>query len=123
LVQPKVEPKVEPIVEPVKPSIVPIKYVVRVVDAESESPIDAKVRMQGSKDNSPVGMTNNGTEYEFSLASTKPKDYRLSIEREGYIFQNLTVKVEAATEKEKTITNTIRMRKLVVGAVSILLNI
>jgi outer membrane protein OmpA-like peptidoglycan-associated protein len=123
LVQPKVEPKVEPIVEPVKPSIVPIKYVVRVVDAESESPIDAKVRMQGSKDNSPVGMTNNGTEYEFSLASTKPKDYRLSIEREGYIFQNLTVKVEAATEKEKTITNTIRMRKLVVGAVSILRNI
>lgn len=123
LVEPKVEPKVEPIVEPVKPSIIPIKYVVKVVDAESESPIDAKVRMQGSKDNSPVGMTNNGTEYEFSLASTKPKDYRLSIEREGYIFQNLTVKVEAATEKEKTITNTIRMRKLVVGAVSILRNI
>ena len=79
--------------------------------------------MQGLKDNSPVGMTNNGTDYEFSLASTKPKDYRLSIEREGYIFQNLTVKVEAATTKEKTITNTIRMRKLVVGAVSILRNI
>lgn len=121
--EPKVEPKIEPKGEPVKPSIQPIKYVVKVVDGEGDSPIDAKVRMQGLKDNSPVGMSTNGNDYEFSLTSTKPKDYRLSIEKEGYIFQNLSVRVEGATTKEKTITNTIRMRKLVVGAVSILRNI
>ncbi|MFM9838266.1 MAG: OmpA family protein [Cyclobacteriaceae bacterium] len=132
---PKEEPKVEPIVETkvktkiepkvvVKPSVQPIKYMVNVVDAESKTPIEAKVRMQGLKDNVMVGaIGQNDGSYEFAITSTKPKDYRLSIEREGYVFQNLNVKVEGATTKEKTITKTIEMRKLVVGVVSILRNV
>jgi outer membrane protein OmpA-like peptidoglycan-associated protein/Tol biopolymer transport system component len=116
---------VTPTVEPkAKPSIQPIKYLVNVVDAESKSPVEAKVRMQGLKDNVMVGAINQGGgTYEFAITSTKSKDYRLSIEREGYVFQNLNVKVEGATTKEKTITKTIEMRKLVVGVVSILRNI
>ncbi|MFM7857590.1 MAG: OmpA family protein, partial [Flammeovirgaceae bacterium] len=62
-------------------------------------------------------------DYEFSISGTSAKDYRLSIEREGYIFQNLSVRIEGATTIPKTITNTIRLRKLAVGAVSILRNI
>lgn len=128
VVEPKAEPvkeqpKAEPKVEPVKPSIVPVKYIVTVVDAETGSPLDAKVRMQGLKDNAPAGMNTNGTDYEFTISNKSAKDYRLSVEREGYIFQNLSVRVEAATTTPKTVTNTIRLRKLVVGAVSILRNI
>ncbi|MBS1555851.1 MAG: OmpA family protein [Bacteroidetes bacterium] len=119
----KEQPKVEPKVEPVKPTIVPVKYVVKVVDAETDAPLDAKVRMQGLKDNAPAGMMTNGNDYEFSISNKAAKDYRLSVEREGYIFQNVTVRIEAASTTPKTITNTIRMRKLVVGAVSILRNI
>ncbi len=126
-VEPKVEPKIEPKVEPkvvAKPTVQPIKYMVNVVDAESKTPIEAKVRMQGLKDNVMVGaIGQNDGSYEFAITSTKPKDYRLSIEREGYVFQNLNVKVEGATTKEKTITKTIEMRKLVVGVVSILRNV
>ncbi|MCE2959057.1 MAG: OmpA family protein, partial [Flammeovirgaceae bacterium] len=123
VVEPKLEPKVEPKVEPVKPTIIPLKYVVKVVDAETDAPLDAKVRMQGLKDNAPAGMMTNGNDYEFSISNKAAKDYRLSVEREGYIFQNVTVRIEAASTTPKTITNTIRMRKLVVGAVSILRNI
>lgn len=119
----KEQPKVEPKVEPVKPTIVPVKYVIKVVDAETDAPLDAKVRMQGLKDNAPAGMMTNGNDYEFSISNKAAKDYRLSVEREGYIFQNVTVRIEAASTTPKTITNTIRMRKLVVGAVSILRNI
>lgn len=119
----KEQPKVEPKVEPVKPTVVPVKYVVKVVDAETDAPLDAKVRMQGLKDNAPAGMMTNGNDYEFSISNKAAKDYRLSVEREGYIFQNVTVRIEAASTTPKTITNTIRMRKLVVGAVSILRNI
>lgn len=119
----KEQPKVEPKVEPTKPTIVPVKYLVKVVDAETDAPLDAKVRMQGLKDNVPAGMITNGNDYEFSISNKAPKDYRLSVEREGYIFQNVTVRIEAASSTPKTITNTIRMRKLVVGAVSILRNI
>ncbi|MFM8738891.1 MAG: OmpA family protein, partial [Cytophagales bacterium] len=124
---PKVEPiiqqKVEPKVEVVKPEVVPVKYVVRVVDGETDAPLDAKVRMQGLTDNAPVGMATNGSDYEFSISNKTAKDYRLSVEREAYIFQNLTVRIQPASSTPKTITNTIRMRKLVVGAVSILRNI
>lgn len=119
-----VEPKIEPKKEPVKPVIVPVKYLVNVIDADTKNPLDAKVRMQGLKDNAMVGVVNQGGgSFEFSITSTKPKDYRLSVEQEGYVFQNLTLKVEGATVKEKTITKTIEMRKLVVGVVSVLRNV
>jgi outer membrane protein OmpA-like peptidoglycan-associated protein len=130
-VEPKVEPIVEPKVEPIvekkvepKPQIQPIKYIVNIVDAESNNPMEAKVRMQGLKDNVMVGaIGQSGGAYEFAIKSSKPKDYRLSVEKEGYVFQNLNVKVEGATTSEKTITKTIEMRKLAVGVVSILRNI
>lgn len=119
-----VEPKIEPKKEPVKPVIVPVKYLVNVIDADTKNTLDAKVRMQGLKDNAMVGVVNQGGgSFEFSITSTKPKDYRLSVEQEGYVFQNLTLKVEGATVKEKTITKTIEMRKLVVGVVSVLRNV
>ena len=115
---------VKPKKEPVKPVSVPVKYLVNVIDADTKNPLDAKVRMQGLKDNAMVGVVNQGGgSFEFSITSVKPKDYRLSVEQEGYVFQNLTLKVEGATVKEKTITKTIEMRKLVVGVVSVLRNV
>ena len=120
---PKVEPKLEPKVEQ-KAVIQPIKYLITVIDAITKMAVDAKVRVQGLKDNVVVGAVNNsqGT-YEFSLIATVPKEYRISVESDGYVFQNLTAKVEGATTKEKTIKRTIELRKLVVGVVSILRNI
>jgi outer membrane protein OmpA-like peptidoglycan-associated protein/Tol biopolymer transport system component len=131
---PNVEPVKEPVKEPVveevkpkvepKPAVVPFQYVVNVVDADSKNPLDAKVRMQGLKDNVMVGMEDlGGGSYKFSIVATKPKDYRLSVEKEGYVFQTLTVKIDGANAKEKTITKTIELRKLSVGVVSILRNI
>lgn len=121
--EPKVEPKTEPKVEP-KKEIIPLKYVVTVVDAASKAPLDAKVKLQGAKDNVVVGFTSKGTGvYEFTIKDSKAKDYRLSVESSGYIFQNQNVKIEGATTQEKTITRTIEMRKVVVFATSILRNI
>jgi len=121
--EPKVEPKPEP-KKPEKPAIVPIKYIVKVIDADSKNPLEAKVRMQGLKDKTMVGaVEQGGGVVEFTITSTATKDYRLSVEQEGFVFQNLTVKVPGATTKENTITKTIEMRKLVVGVVSILRNI
>jgi outer membrane protein OmpA-like peptidoglycan-associated protein len=60
---------------------------------------------------------------EFTITATAPKDYRITGEREGYIFQTITEKIDGASTDERTIAKTIEMRKLVVGAVSILRNI
>jgi outer membrane protein OmpA-like peptidoglycan-associated protein len=116
--KPKDEPKV--VVVP-KKEIVPIKYIVTVVDAVSKNPLEAKVKLQGAKDNVVVGSSPQGNGvYQFSIVSPKAKDYRMSVELEGYVFQNFTLKLEGATDKEKTISRTIEMRKLSVGVSSIL---
>jgi len=120
----KEEPKKEPKKEEPKKSTQPIKYIVNVIDAETKRPLDSKIRMQGLKDKVVVGAIDKGNGVtEFVIKSTTAKDYHITVENDGYIFQTLNVKLPAATTEEKTITKTIEMRKLVINAVSILRNI
>lgn len=115
--------KVTPVVVP-KKEIVPIKYTVTVVDAQSKNPLDAKIGLQGMRDNVVVGSSNKGTGVkEFTIVSPEAKEYRLSVEIEGYIFVNQSLKIEGATTEAKSLSKTIEMQKLVVGVSSILRNI
>lgn len=116
---PKEQPKEEP-----KKVIQPLKYLVTVVDAVTKAPLDAKVRMLALKDKGTVGAIDREIGIiEFSITSTSAKDYKISVEKDGYIFQTLTEKVGGASTDSKTVTKKIEMRKLVAGAVSILRNI
>ncbi|HTH58215.1 MAG TPA: OmpA family protein [Cyclobacteriaceae bacterium] len=125
----KEEPKKEPIKEQPKKEvpkkvIQPIKYMLAIIDAQTKQPIDAKVSMTGLKDKLVVGSVDQGNGVtEYSIKSTTAKDYKITVDKEGYMFQTLNVKVPAATADEKTISKTIEMRKLVVNAVSVLRNI
>ena len=117
----KEEPKKE---EPKKSELQPLKYIVKVVDADSKAGLDAKVRLQGLKDNIVVGMAPQGEGvFQFNITSTQAKEYRLSVEREGYVFQNQSIRIEGSKPEAKTINKTVVMRKLVVGVSSILRNI
>jgi outer membrane protein OmpA-like peptidoglycan-associated protein len=127
--EPKVEPKkvepkkVEPKVEP-KKVIKPLRYVVSVIDAQGRKPLNAKVRLQGQRDNIIVASTTAGQgTYEFTITDPSPKDYRLSVELDGYVFVNQNIKIQGATDQDKTLKRTIEMRKLAVGVTSILRNI
>ena len=117
----KEEPrKVEPAKE-VPKKVGSFNYIVNVVDANTQSPLEAKVRLQGVKDNLMAGIVNQGNGvYEFTVPSG-PKDYRLSAERTGYVFVNETVKIDGAPGKSAT--RTIRLRKIAVGVSSVLRNI
>ncbi|MFZ6011261.1 MAG: OmpA family protein [Bacteroidota bacterium] len=115
--------KKDPVVEP-KKELKPIKYIVTVVDAIDKSPLNAKVRLQGAKDNVIVKSTSTGSGvFEFEVTSKTAKDYRLSVELEDYVFQNQNVKIQGATTEDKTINRTIELRKLAKGVSSILHNL
>jgi outer membrane protein OmpA-like peptidoglycan-associated protein len=115
---------VVPVIIPPKKDIKALKYVVTVVDASDKTPVDAKIRLQGSKDNVVVPMENQGAGvYQFSITNAKSKDYRLSVEASGYVFVNQTFKLEGASTEEKTVNRTIELRKIAVGVSSILRNI
>jgi len=117
----------DPVIIPVVPKskeLKPLKYIVTVVDAADKTPLDAKIRLQGSKDNIIVPSEAQGSGvYAFSITNAQPKDYRLSVEVGGYVFYNQNLKIEGASTQEKTVNRTIEMRKLSVGVSSILRNI
>ncbi|HMG92360.1 MAG TPA: OmpA family protein, partial [Chryseolinea sp.] len=113
-----------PIVIPPKKDLKALKYIVTVVDAGDKTPIDAKIRLQGSKDNVIVPMeSQGGGVYQFSITNAKAKDYRLSVEASGYVFVNQTFKLDGASTQERTVNRTVELRKIAVGVSSILRNI
>jgi outer membrane protein OmpA-like peptidoglycan-associated protein len=122
--QPVKPPVKQPVVEQPKKTIQPLIYVVKVVDRGSKAPLNAKLKLYGSKDNILVGSSSQGNGvYEFRITSTMPKDYKLSIESDGYVFQNQNLRIEGATTESKTINRTIEMQKIAVGVTSVLRNI
>lgn len=108
-----------------KTTLQPLKYVVSVVDASDQTtPLPARVKLVGARDNVIVPFTPLGDGvFEFNVTSKNAKDYRLSVDVNGYVFQNLNIKLEGASTQEKTVNRTIAMRKLTVGVTSILRNI
>ncbi|MBX2896449.1 MAG: OmpA family protein [Cyclobacteriaceae bacterium] len=105
---------------PEKKGIQPIKFILEIVDAETKQPIEATARMRG-KDNTVIGSASLGTGvYEFGVMSTIPKEYTVSVEMEGYIFENLKVMLGRATEEPQTINRRLLLRKVAIGEVSAL---
>jgi outer membrane protein OmpA-like peptidoglycan-associated protein len=111
--------------QPTKTALQPLKFVVSVVDAADQTtPLPAKVKLTGARDNVVVAFTPQGDGvFEFNVTNSKPKDYRLSVEVDGYVFQNIVLKLEGASTQEKIVNRKVAMRKLVAGVTSILRNI
>ena len=119
-----VVPVVEkPVTQPVK-AAEPLRYLLTVVDAETKSPLAVKVRLQGLTDNVIVGSSavKPGV-YEFRVTNPAAKDYRLSIEKTGYAFVNQNINIRGAADGGQILSRTIEMKKLNVGATSVLRNI
>ncbi|MEO5603671.1 MAG: OmpA family protein [Cyclobacteriaceae bacterium] len=119
----KKDPVAQNVVEP-KKVVLPLRYLVNIVDAQSKAPLAVKVRLQGLNDNVIVSSipVSPGI-YEFKITHPSAKDYRLSIEKEGYVFLNENVKIQGASGNEQSLNRTIQLRKLSVGTISVLRNI
>jgi len=112
-----------PTPETMKKELQPLKYVVKVLNPD-KAPLDATVKLRGVTDNVTITSSSKGGGiYEFSILSPSPKDYQLSVEREGFAFVNETLNIEAAGEFAKTLSHTVLMRKLEVGVRQVLRNI
>jgi outer membrane protein OmpA-like peptidoglycan-associated protein len=107
-----------------KAEVQPLRYVITVLDGQSKTPLAVKVSLKGLKDN--LIVASNPVKpgvYEFRITHPEAKDYRLSIEKTGYVFLNQNVSIKGAAPGEQILTRTIELRKLNVGTSSILRNI
>lgn len=107
-----------------KKTVKPLRYLLTIVDGETKAPLAAKVSLRGLNDNIVVGSTpvQPGV-YEFRVTNPEAKDYRLGIEKAGYVFMNQNVNIRGAGEGDQMLARTIELRKLNVGTTSILRNI
>lgn len=111
-------------VVPKAPVNYPLRYVVTAIDAQTKEPVDARIRLQGLRDNIIVpSTTKSAGVVEFTVKEESAKDYRLSIESEGYMFVNQNVRLDGVSEQQKELTRTVALRKLETGMVSVLRNI
>ncbi len=112
--------------DPVVPvaEVKPLRYMVKILDGESKTPLAAKVSLRGLTDNVVVGSTpiEPGV-YEFRITSPVAKDYRLAIEKAGYVFVNQNVNIKGAGSGDQALNRTIELRRLNVGTTSVLRNI
>jgi outer membrane protein OmpA-like peptidoglycan-associated protein/tetratricopeptide (TPR) repeat protein len=126
-IEPVKDPVKEPVKEPVKTEpkkeAVPLRYIVNVVDANGNAPLNAKVTLVGAKDNVIVKGTSSPGTYQFMITGKTAKDYKLTVDMDGYIFQTQIVRIDAAGTAEKIVNNTIQLKKISVGVTSILRNL
>lgn len=116
-------PVTNPVVNPT-PKTVPLHFVVTVIDSDTKSALDARVRLQGLRDNIVVASVKKGKGIvDFTITSPTEKEYRLSVELEGYVFQNQTTEIQGAGTQEKVINRTVALQKLAVGVSGVLRNI
>lgn len=104
--------------------LVPLQYEVTVMDSESKSLVEAKVKLTKVTDNSVSGYKAEAAgKYVFAVKSPDTEEYNLSVESDGYAFQNIVVEIRGASEFERSGSITVMMKKLEVGTVHVLRNI
>lgn len=114
------EPEEKPQVIAEAPKVSLHRFILTIIDADTEEPIAATVRMRGM-DNSAVATRNSEVGiHEFMVMSPTAKEYLVYIEKDGYIFENLSFQLGGAFDRERVEAKTIRLKKISVGAVSVL---
>jgi outer membrane protein OmpA-like peptidoglycan-associated protein len=61
--------------------------------------------------------------YRFTINQTTPKTYNLSVEKDGYLFEDINLGKLAASAEASTLERTVRLRKLQLGTTKVLRNI
>ncbi|HCR54550.1 MAG TPA: hypothetical protein DIW27_09050, partial [Cytophagales bacterium] len=108
----------------IEKEIVPLQYEVTVMDSETKAPVEAKVKLSKVSDNSVSGYKAQAVgKYIFAVKSPETEEYNLSVESDGYAFQNMVVEIRGASEFERNGSITIMLKKLEVGTVHVLRNI
>jgi outer membrane protein OmpA-like peptidoglycan-associated protein/tetratricopeptide (TPR) repeat protein len=103
----------------------PVILTVNVEDFATELPIDAKVGLKGVGDNVIVPSRRQTTGiYTFEVKNIGSKEYMLSVEKNGYIFKNTKLSIEAVAGLEpKKMTRNVSLQKVQTGVSRILHNI
>ena len=101
-----------------------VDFSVNVNDYDDDTPLDATVQLRRISDNVIFNVNQVTTgKYNIKVGHSEEAEYLLTIEKEGYLFKNVTVTLPASKNDPQLITRTFELNKLRVGLSSILRNI
>ena len=101
-----------------------VNLMVSVNDYDDGAPLDAIVRLRRVDDNVVYNVTSDQPgKYQVRVSHPQEAVYMLSMEKDGYLFKNISITLPAATNESQNILRTFELSKLKVGLGSILRNI
>ncbi len=106
-----------------QPDALPVTVLIKVIDAESEEILDAKVSLKVAGRNILIPYSGNNGIYEFSITDEKQLEYELSAEMKGFAYYNDNVTLPGAGSEAVTVERVIRLSKLVKGYSKVLHNL
>ncbi|HBH23306.1 MAG TPA: hypothetical protein DDY13_07770 [Cytophagales bacterium] len=117
------DPGPEPEPGPVRPILKPVRLLVRVIDGESGDLVNANISLRAPNNSFvPVEKRDNGV-FEMSMMPEAAANYKLSVEKRGYMFNNQNILVPAAAETPNTIRQTVTINPVRSGSKVILRNV
>ena len=97
---------------------------INITDKETGQLLEAEVQIFNAEDDKLIDQSNSikGL-YDKKLLFDSKTKLVVSIKKEGYIFQDISIKIDPASQQNRTITRTITMEKPVVGSKYVLRNL
>ncbi|GJM29358.1 MAG: hypothetical protein DHS20C17_19930 [Cyclobacteriaceae bacterium] len=97
---------------------------ITVNDYDDNTPLDATLQLRRISDNVVFNVVKSATgKYTVAVVHPEAAEYMLSMEKDGYLFKNITISLPASTGQPQLITRTFELNKLRTGLSSILRNI
>jgi outer membrane protein OmpA-like peptidoglycan-associated protein len=102
----------------------PVTLTIKVMDGETKEMLNANVSLRRRSDNVMAGILSKGKGiFESNITNASESTYQLSVEEDGYSFQNKNIDIPAASAEGRELVQIIEMNKLRVGTGSVLRNI
>lgn len=97
---------------------------INVNDFDDNTPLDASVQLRRINDNVVFNVRETAIgKYAIQVTHPREAEYMLSMEKDGFLFKNITITLPAATLETQLITRTFELSRLRTGLSSILRNI
>jgi len=101
-----------------------VDLTINVNDYDDDTPLDATLQLRRISDNVVFNVAKLASgKYHVKVTHSEDAVYLLTIEKEGYLFKNITIDLPGATGEPQLMTRTFELNKLRVGLSSILRNI
>ncbi len=120
----KVEPEKPEVKQPEIKKMQPVLLELKTVDKETGESLDADITIASVQDGKtvPVRRASTGI-YEVAFNNQSPVDYRLTIQKTGYMYKNISVRVPAMASETARISREVPLDKIQTGFSQVIRNI